>query len=144
MRPALSWIAVLLVTIWAPGCRGTPTSEREKVSVEGKVTHAGQGVAWVLVTFNGATPDVRFETHTEKDGTFRLSCSPGTYKVSFTAVPLGQGQGPSAGAGDGTLANSPDASNLKEIPRPYRSPSTSPLTVEVPAEGKSDLLLPIN
>jgi hypothetical protein len=125
------------------GCGAKPI-EPEKVTVEGTVTHGGKGVAWVLVTFNGATPDMKFETSTEKDGTFQLACPPGTYKVSFTAVPLGQGQAPGGGAGGGTLVNLPDAKSLKEIPRRYQSPSTSPHTVEVPKEGKKDLTLPIN
>ena len=143
MRRALAGTAVVLVCIWSSGCGAKPTGPA-KVAVEGKVTHGGKGVAWLLVTFNGATPDVKYETNTEKDGTFTLPCPPGTYKVTFTPVPLGQGQGPSGGAGDGTLVDLPDAKALKEIPERYRSPRTTPLSVDVPQEGKKDLSLPID
>jgi hypothetical protein len=143
MHRALAGIAFVLVCVCSSGCGAKPTGPA-KVAVEGKVTHGGKGVAWLLVTFNGATPEVKYETNTEKDGTFKLSCPPGTYKVSFTPVPLGQGQGPGGGAGGGTLVDLPDAKGLKEVPERYRSPRTSRLTVEVPEEGKKDLVLAID
>jgi hypothetical protein len=143
MRRALALSALVLVGACTSGCGGRPT-EPSKVTVEGKVTHGGKGVAWVLVTFNGATPDVKYETNTEKDGAFTIQCSPGAYKVTLTALPLGQGQAPGGGAGDGAMANLPDAKGLKEIPRAYLSPSTTPWNkVEVPEGGKRDLTLEI-
>jgi hypothetical protein len=144
MRRALVLTALFLLGACTLGCGGKAT-EPVKVSIEGKITHGGKGVGWVLVTFNGATPDVRYETNTEKDGAFTLQCPPGTYKVTLTAVPLGQGQAPGGGAGDGALANLPDAKGLKEIPHSYRSPGTTPWkNVEIPETGKRDLTLEVN
>ncbi len=143
MRRALVAAAVVLVGMWSSGCDAKSTGSG-RVPVEGQVTHGGKGVAWVLVTFHGATPDVKYETNTDKDGKFRLPCLPGTYNVSFTPVPLGQGEGPGGGAGDGTLVNLPDAKGLKEIPERYRSPRTSGLTVEVPEEGRRGLAFAID
>jgi hypothetical protein len=143
MCRALAVTALVLVFACTSGCGGKPT-EPAKVPVEGKVTHGGKGVAWVLVTFNGATADVKYETNTDKDGAFTLQCSPGAYKVTLTALPLGQGQAPGGGAGDGALANLPDAKGLKEIPKPYLSPVTTPWNkIDIPEAGKKDLTLEI-
>ena len=142
MGRAFGLANIILACIGLAGCGGRVTGPA-KVEVEGKVTHGGKGVPLLIVTFNGATSADKHDTHTEADGTFKLACPPGSYKVSLTAVPLGEGQGPSGGAGDGTLAKAQDAKGLKQVPRNYQSPNTTPLQVDVPHGGRKDVDLPI-
>src|SRR5229473_50 len=74
----------LLVSILATGafagCNSTPT-EPARVSVEGKVLNENRGVPLVLVFFYGPGEARVAEAATDKDGSFSLSCPPGTYRI---------------------------------------------------------------
>jgi hypothetical protein len=112
------------------------------VDVEGKVVFDGVGIPWVHVTYYGDRNET-YQGGTEQDGSFKLSCPPGNYKVVLRPLPVGVGQSPSGNAGDGTLVKSPQGKSLKEIPSSYGDPAKTPLKVNVPEGGKKGEVLTV-
>jgi hypothetical protein len=127
-RPGIlkpSWVRIAALLLFGvAGC-----SRRDMGLVEGRVTFGGAPVADAVVTFlppnhpmsRGKTDgDGRFVLHTFRkgDGAFNGSCQ-------VTIVPFAEG----------TDGDSPPPSEdaRPDIPRIYRSRSTSPLTADVQA-----------
>jgi hypothetical protein len=117
------------------GCQGQPEAP-PLVPVKGKVVKAGnQPVPWILVEFHprGAAGSRPFRGGTKQDGSFELNCPAGSYRVTLAPLPGGAADsGPDAKTAPGKTT---------AIPRNYRSPEKTLLKVEVPAEGKSDVVL---
>jgi hypothetical protein len=143
LRAALIPSATVLAGGACIGCTPAPT-EPAKVTVEGKVLHDNRGVPLVLVFFYGPGDARVAEAATDKNGSFSLSCPPGTYRIALHAVPAGAGQSPGGDAADaGSLIQPPDQKGLKQIPKIYLSAATSGLSVDVPEGGKSDVKIVI-
>jgi hypothetical protein len=134
-------LVVIFLLTFGPlfGCRTKPT-EPAKVEVEGKLVFEGVGVPWVLVTYYGDNNE-KYDGGTEKDGSYKISCPPGSYKVVLRPLPVGVGQSPGGNAGDGTLVKSPDGKSLSAIPAHYGDPAKTPLKVNVPDGGKKGEVL---
>jgi hypothetical protein len=138
-RALLFLSATVLVAGADVGCNPAPT-EPAKVAVEGKVLHDNRGVPFVLVFFYGAGEARVAEAATDKEGSFALSCPPGTYRIALRAVPAGAGQSPGGGSADaGSLIQAPDQKGLKQIPKNYLNPASSGVSVEIPDAGKNDV-----
>jgi hypothetical protein len=129
---------VLVVT----GCSKKPPTP---VPVSGKVVRDGKALAGMRVVFWPRESNLRrVEAVTGAGGEFSLECPPGAYVVTV---------GPAAGNGpaipDSGMPPTPESNrpNRTEkstsIPDRYQARQTSPLNVEVPAEGKKDVLLDI-
>jgi hypothetical protein len=120
-------LALLLPAALVLGCGRTPAPRL--APVQGRVIYRGQPVAAATVEF---TPDADAGTHgpssvgsTGPDGSFRLRCPP-------------HGEGAVVGRHRARVFLYPGADG---IPPRYAHPDTSPLRVEVPAGGLSDLEL---
>jgi hypothetical protein len=136
-------LATVLAAGTLAGCNSAPT-EQAKVAVDGKVLHDNRGVPLVLVFFYGAGDARVAEAATDKDGSFSLSCPPGTYRIALRAVPAGAGQSPGGGSADPSfLIQAPDQKGLKQIPKNYLNPASSGVTVEIPDGGKNDVKIVI-
>jgi hypothetical protein len=121
------------------GCSARPT-QAPMETVEGRVVTQGRAVSFVLVTFNpddGANAD-RYDGPTDKDGSFRLRCPKGRYRVTLSPLPVGASGDPGAGAlvpgGSG---------GGKEVPARYRDKGLTPLNEDVPEGGKKGLTLDV-
>lgn len=78
----------------------------------------------------------------EKDGSFEGSCLPGHYKATLTAVPV-QGGNPAAAGGVVRPGVTPSDPSLQSL-APCTQVGTTPLEIDVPEGGKTDLLLTVN
>ncbi len=77
---------------------------------------------------------------TQPDGSFVGRCSPGRYKVTLAAVPSG------ASKADKTDKDAPARRTPSlpfGVPARYGSATETPWEVEVPADGKSDIVLKV-
>jgi hypothetical protein len=131
--------AILALTAaWALcGCSGRPAAPPAE-TVEGQVLAQGRPVGFVLVTFHpqDEADGDRYDAATEKDGSFRMQCPKGNYKVTINPLPVGAGGNPGAGG----LAGA-DAKGPKEIPPAYRNRADTRLAVEVPEGGMKGVVL---
>lgn len=133
---------VVLAACALCGCSGKPTEGTPTGTVEGKVVHQGRPVPFVMVTLNPQNPadPNRYDGATAQDGSFRVQCPKGSYKVTLNPLPAGPGGDPGAG---GLVGGAPDAKGLKEIPLPYRGKASTPLTVDVPEGGRKGVTLEV-
>jgi hypothetical protein len=121
------------------GCSGKPTQAPPPLeTVEGRVTAQGRALPFVMVTFNPDDPTnpERYDGAADKDGSFRLKCPPGRYRVTLSPLPTGSGGNPGAGAlvpGGGG----------RDVPARYRNKDQTPLAEEVPQGGKRELTLDV-
>jgi hypothetical protein len=122
--------------------------------VKGKVVFAdGKPVKAMVLTFHPddeATKSGRLPSVALPDsGEFSFECLPGQYKATVNAIPKGAG---TAAEGPGT-APAPPAPPGSKGPPPkdpksillaaHATPGSSPLVVQVPAGGVSDLVLTV-
>jgi len=118
-RAILRWLCGTPV-LTAAGCSGP-----RPANVSGSVSAAGGPVAGIQVVF---VPDGRdgpaAGTHTLPDGKFTVQVLPGRYRVTLFR-PAVSGPEPS---------RSP-------LPARYGQPSTTPLVVDVPAQGPLDIVV---
>jgi hypothetical protein len=139
MRPVRLAMALLLLA----GCSGKPTEAPPKVTVEGKVVYGGSPVRYVMVTLHPVevTDPNRYSGATEKDGTFKVECPKGRYKVTLAPLPVGGGGDAAGGA---LVAGEGGAKGLKAIPAPYRDKDQSPIQpIDVSDGGVTGLTLRI-
>jgi hypothetical protein len=116
-----------------PGALGPP-------EVKGRVEDSGgKALARMGVVFHAqdeANKNYRLRCTTQKDGSFVGRCPPGHYKVTLAALPQGDG------APLKKDAPPPKPPPLPaEIPPAYGSVEETPWEVEVPAGGKSGVVL---
>jgi hypothetical protein len=126
---------LVLGIVLLAGCSGKPTQAPPTETVEGKVTAQGRALPFVLVTFNPDDPSdpSRYDGAADKDGSFRLRCPKGRYRVTLNPLPAGSGN-----AAAGALV---PGGGQGEVPARYRDRAKTPLTEEVPAGGKTGLTL---
>jgi hypothetical protein len=135
-------VAVLLVVLVGCGKAASPA-----VPVKGKVVYKNRPAAEVLVTFH--PKDSREKTpspvFTDNQGAFALECPPGSYKVTVLAVPKAGNAGATASAGpvDARAAPARPAA-AAALPPAVQDTVQTPLTVDVPAGGKDDVLLKLD
>jgi hypothetical protein len=150
--PQVRWInlALLIVVLCCPGLSGCGSKVVDPVTVQGKCEHEKEAVAGVLIRFWPETDSgSSVEAFSAQDGSFRLECVPGVYKVSLLNAPA-RGKDPSL-AKDGPAAvkttpkeeTEPSSEPSMEIPERYRSPITTPLKFEIPETGKDNLVIKI-
>jgi hypothetical protein len=125
--------------------------------VKGKVLFAdGKPVKGMVLSFHpdddatkaGRMPSVPLPD----DGSFSVECLPGRYKVTLRAIPKGAGTAATEGPG-GTPApaappNATDPAKMSLDPKVQRlarhaDHTSTPLVVEVPTGGASDLVLTV-
>jgi hypothetical protein len=136
-RPDGLAAAGLMLAVALGGC-GKSAEPPPQVEVKGKVLKASKKpVAWVAVVFHphDAVGSASYRGGTAKDGSFSLRCPAGKYRVTVTPLPLkGQASGPAEVADPGKSGSPFDL---------YQNPESTPLKVEIPAGGKSDLVIPL-
>jgi hypothetical protein len=141
MRRLGGTIILAAACAWC-GCSGRPAEPAPRVTVEGKVIRDGRPVPLLLVTFhpqNPADPD-HYDGGTAADGSFRVQCPRGSYKVTLNALPSGAGGDPGAG---GLAGGAVDTKGPKDVPSPYRSKARTRLAVDVPDSGLSGVILEV-
>jgi hypothetical protein len=138
---------VLLTGAVALALAGCGKEAEAPVPVQGKVVQAqGQPVADIIVTFHpqeevnkgGGLPTQL----SAKDGSFRLTCLRGRYKVTLASPASGPGHAPPAGSGPAAPPPS-TARQSAGIPSAYRTPESTPWELVVPPGGTSDLVLTV-
>jgi hypothetical protein len=139
---------MLLCLVPVAGCSKPPPPA--PVPVKGKVVFAdGKPVKGVVLSFHPddeATKSGRLPSAPLDDGSFSFECLPGRYKVTLTLIP--KGPGGTGADGPGSVPPPPPQSGPPKDPKapllaPYASPTSTPLTIEVPPGGSSDLVLTV-
>jgi hypothetical protein len=133
------WVAAgLVLGCAAAGCKKEPP---RPVPVQGRVQSPdGTPVADRVLSFAPLDDENRNSTPQAvvgKDGTFRLKCVPGRYRVTMTKIPTGVG-GPDR-------PGRPAIPERKE-PNPFdqsRNRGAKPWEITIPEGGKRDLLLAV-
>ena len=132
-------LAALLFAVGA--CAKRPP---KPVPVSGKVVRDGKGMPGMRVVFWPREPNLlRVEAASGPGGEFSLECPPGTYLV--TVNPGGNGPPiPDSGMPTTPESNRPNRTEKAiSVPDRFQERKTTPLNIEVPAEGKNDVLLDI-
>jgi hypothetical protein len=130
---------MLVVTL--VGCRGA-LKPLPVVAVQGKVTDkVEKPVAGVVVQFWPTDEALQqrmkpAQAMVDEHGQFQLACPPGKYKVTVFAPPQA---GPRTL--EGTPSGPPAAQKSASIPEVFRQPSTTWLTVDVPEQGASNVVV---
>ena len=75
---------------------------------------------------------------TDEKGTFAGECLPGKYKVTVLAIPVQHGGSPASATTTATAGKSKVA-----IPANYKSPANTPLEIDIPVEGKRNVVLKV-
>jgi hypothetical protein len=137
-RPGGLAAAGLMLAVALGGC-GKSAEPPPQVEVKGKVLKKAskQPVAWVAVVFHphDALGSASYQGGTAKDGSFSLRCPAGKYRVTISPLPLqGHASGPAEVAAPGKSGDPFDR---------YRNPEMTPLKVEIPTGGTSDLVIPL-
>jgi hypothetical protein len=144
MRGCL-WVSCLVVAVVAAGCGGTKTSP-----VEGVVLLDGKPLADASIQFvpQGTGRDATGQTN--QNGEFAMSTFqprdgvlPGTYKIVITP-PLGAVDTTQYGSSDDAMAAASKAKKAPAgpaFPQKYMRADQTPLTQEVPVQGKLRLEL---
>jgi hypothetical protein len=132
--------AAVLLAVCLAGCKDKPP---EPVPITGKVQdEAGNPMGEMLLTLHPVeekNKNARIESAlTNKEGTFSLTSVPGKYKITMLALPKG---GSFGGAPTGGNVPAPDFGPGAEKRARYRDPQQTPWSVDVPLEGKKDLVL---
>jgi hypothetical protein len=130
---------VLAACCLLSGCGKPPPPE--PVEVKGRVILPAEVKpgTFLLLQFHAADETARgsrSDGRIEEDGTFTVQCIPGKYRVAITAV----GTGGDAAAGP-TVGNPAISPQQLGIPAAYGRPTTTPLEVVVPPEGRRDVEL---
>jgi hypothetical protein len=134
-----AWVVGLVLLA---GCSGRPTHAPPKETVEGRVLARGRPVPFVLVTFSpddSADPN-HYDGASDKDGSFRVQCPKGRYRVTLNPLPAGPGGDPGAG---GLAPGGAAGGGVKDIPARYRTKTETPLTEDVPEGGKKAVTLEV-
>jgi hypothetical protein len=131
------------------GCgRGKGIMVPAPVPVGGTVVCQGKPLGGVVVTFwpqdqerQGVVKPANAVS--EQDGTFKLSCPEGLYKVTLVVAPT-PGNAPILDKREAKAPPKRPVVAASGIPEVYRRPESTPLSVTVPAEGaeKVTLLIP--
>lgn len=150
---SIPFVAGLLLTAGV-GCGGsTPTP----VPVAGRVTQDGRPLVNATVAFWWADDssaesqkgyglafsdaDGRFSIRDPRDPQGRDGLYPGEYKVTVSLYVDSKGRPLDPDAKPNEVYGGGGAKDL--MPVPYRDPRTSPLTVEVPSGGVTDVVLTV-
>jgi len=136
--PALRLILLLAASLLAPGCgKKTP----QPVTVKGKVVYPDGKPVTDLVLFFHPQEDVNKQSTPSaflgKEGTFQFDCLPGRYKATVAPIAR-QGHAP-GGAPGPAVGGTPQLPT--GIPQKFLSATGSPWNVDVPADGKQDVVL---
>jgi hypothetical protein len=120
------------------GCSGKPTQAPSLETVEGRVVARGRAMPFVMVTFNPDDPadPGRYDGAADKDGSFRVRCPTGRYRVTLSPLPIGPSGDPGAGALAPGLGG-------QEVPARYRDKALTPLREDVLEGGKKGLTLDV-
>jgi hypothetical protein len=129
-------------------CSRPKTLPTPLAAVEGKVIRAGKPLPGVLITF---WPQERERQGTgklgpvvsETDGSFRLTSSPGRYKVTVIAPPQGAGA-PGLESGRPTVPSRRVKTSTVAISERYATPASTPLAVDVRDGGAEHVRLTID
>jgi hypothetical protein len=122
----------------AGGCGGEAS---KGVTVTGSVSKAGKAQDGVSVGFVASDPKQGQSAgaRTDADGKFQLQVKPGAYKVTLTRLVDKKGNAPKESDNPAEDFTQLEASGYlrNAFPATYADPNTSPLTVDIPAGGKS-------
>ncbi len=139
------WLAVHLAAVLAAGCGGR--APPAPVPVKGKVVQDDRAVPGVLVRFCPVNTRLRSaQAITGPDGSFRLECTPGAYKVAVLPLPReGIPEVKDGGPGEVKDKANPKAMIPTDaavaIPPTYQDSRSTPLAVDVTDNGKEDVIL---
>jgi hypothetical protein len=140
-----TWL--LVITAWAALLgAGCTSNQPAMVPVKGKVISGGKGVPGVRVNFWPRDPKVRhIEAFCDAFGDFTLECPSGSYTVT---VAPSTGNDPALGQGGmptGPPPSTPPTDKQKSplVPARFQERQKSPLTLDIPPEGKGDVVLDI-
>ncbi|HLW67998.1 MAG TPA: hypothetical protein VKS79_21955 [Gemmataceae bacterium] len=135
--------AVLLPAIFAIVAMGCAKKPPQPVAVSGKVVRDGKGLVGMRVVFWPRDSNLRrIEAGTGAGGEFSLECPPGAYVVTVGPGSVHGPPLPNSGMPTTPESNRPNRTEKStSVPDKYQDRQSSPLNVEVPAEGKKDLLL---
>jgi hypothetical protein len=141
-------LSALTFSLFLTGCQKTATPLPGPVPVKGRVqTTDGKPVKQVVLVFHAQDDATKGQVQSAvtdgKDGTFSLSCIPGSYRVAVAPLSRHGHADPAAGK-----AEAPDKVEARgkeqagtEIPRQYQSAETTPWTVQVFESGRDDVVL---
>lgn len=159
-------VAALLVGWLLPGCQKRP----EPVHIAGKVQEEGAEAVPVAQAILGFHPqdeinkEFSYQARTDSEGRFSLACIQGKYKVTVVLLPKPIPKEEKSEKIDKFKQKELDLKKLTEPKKPgpgpnpnpkpppepdpdvlrflnYRTPNTTPLSIEVPPEGKTDIFL---
>lgn len=133
----VAWLFVGSVGLLATGCGG---DGEEGVKVTGSVVRGGKAEEGVLVSFapSNANEGNPKATRTGPDGKFELKVKPGKYTVVLTKMVDKKGNVPKDSENPAEDQAQLEASGYlrNAISAKYSDPTSSPLGVEIPADGK--------
>jgi hypothetical protein len=142
MRQAVCGVLAGVLVVALAGCGKPP----DPVTVRGKVVQNKKTKGGVLVTFWPQDSRQKMATVVADDqGQFELQCVPGKYKVTIIAP--SQGAEAAAEAGGPAAANNPSAparGGPGSISRKANDPTGTRLSVDVPSDGLSDVVLSLD
>lgn len=142
-------LAVTFVALAMAGCaKDKWTQQRPKVvRTAGRVIYKGQPLEGAHITFTNPAAKVSAYGRTDADGKFTLTtfepndgAVPGTQQVSVSKVKLINPLDPNIDR-TATTAKLPKTERRWLIPQRYGSMQTSGLTVDIPEDGKEDIVL---
>jgi hypothetical protein len=111
------------------------------VTIQGRVQSAdGKPVKGVVLIFHvqddAAKGDLPSAVTDPKDGTFRLTCVPGSYRVTLASLPRHGHADPGGGK-----AEAPGKEQPADLPTQYRDATTTPWHIQVFERGRDDVVL---
>ena len=145
LSSAVGFLLLAAFLFFMCGCGKHPP---KPVSVSGKLVRDGKGLEGMRVVFWPREPNLqRVETATGTGGEFSLECPPGGYLVTVNPASGSGPPIPDSGMPTTLRSNQSNRSNRTEkassLASRYQDRQTTPLKVEVPAEGKKDVILAI-
>lgn len=140
----------LLLFLPAVGCGPPQAATKAPVDIAGRVATAqGKAVGNVMLTLHPQDADAKGQQPmvlVKADGTFAVSCIPGSYKVTLTPLPNApHGEGPGGGTAPppagGTNPNMPGNQTVGGIPAAYTNSASTPWQITVKDSGNDEFKL---
>lgn len=139
MNNKILWVGAVAACLFIMGCE-TETPNPPTTAVTGKVTYKGEPVDGASIQFLSGTKELKVaNAKTGADGTFAMAtfvagdgAMPGKYKVTVRKV-VSVEQGVQT---DGENVGQPAYVNKDMLPKKYGTANSTPLEIEVTAEGE--------